>query len=58
MVRNLKDGRVEVYVEGTEQAVAGLYNDLLGGPTYSRVDNIEELVEDVRGEYKSFRIER
>ena len=58
MVRNLQDGRVEVYVEADEIAVKAFYIDLLGGPHYSRVENIEEIVEDALGKYKAFRVER
>ena len=57
MVRNLKDGRVEVYVEGGENSVKNFYSDLLGGPSYSRVDDIEEIVLEPMGKYKSFLIE-
>lgn len=57
MVRNLEDGRVEVYVEGREKAVKAFYVDLLGGPSYSRVEDIEEIVEEPQGEFKSFLIE-
>ena len=58
MVRNLKDGRVEVIVEGSEQAVKNFYTDLLGGPSYSRVEDIEEIVMEPRGEFKAFLVER
>lgn len=58
MIRNLPDGRVEVHVEGSEAAVDAFYKDLLAGPSYSRVEDIEELVIDPTGEYKSFLIER
>lgn len=58
MVKNLPDGRVEVYAEGIEESIKGFYQDLLGGPSYSRVEDIEELVLDPLGEYKSFLIER
>lgn len=58
MVRNLADGRVEVYVEGSERSVKSFYGDLLAGPSWGRVDDIEELVSDPEGEFKSFLIER
>ncbi len=58
MVKNLPDGRVEVYVEGFESSVKNFYQDLLGGPSYSRVEDIEEIVEDPGGQYKAFLVER
>ena len=58
MVRNLEDGRVEAYVEGDEDAVKKFHDDLLSGPNWSRVDDIEEIVLEPEGKYKSFLIER
>jgi acylphosphatase len=58
MARNLPDGRLEVYVEGKEESVRNFYNDLLAGPSFARVEDIEELVLDPLGKYKSFLIER
>ena len=58
MVRNLADGRVEVFVEAEEESVKSFYQDLIAGPSYSRVEDIEELVEDLSGKYKTFLIER
>jgi len=57
-VRNLEDGRVEAYAEGEEPSVKAFYEDLLTGPIYSRVDEIEEIVLDPSGEFASFLIER
>ena len=57
-VQNLKDGRVEVYTEGNEQAVEAFKHDLTAGPTYSQVEHIEELVLEPSGLFSSFRIER
>ncbi|MDQ3801394.1 MAG: acylphosphatase [Acidobacteriota bacterium] len=57
-VRNLEDGRVEALAEGKDEAVEGFKNDLLTGPTYSRVEHIEELVLEPSRLYSSFRIER
>ena len=56
--RILPDGRVEVFVQGKEASVKNFYNDLLAGPVYARVENIEELVIDTSPEYKSFLILR
>lgn len=57
-VKNLEDGRVETYAEGDEQTIKGFYEDLLAGPVYSRVEEIEELVLEPEGLYSAFRIER
>ena len=57
-VRNLEDGRVEALAEGPEKAVEGFKHDLLAGPSYSRVEDIEETVLEPSGLYPSFRIER
>ncbi|MEJ7622806.1 MAG: acylphosphatase [Pyrinomonadaceae bacterium] len=57
-VKNLKDGRVEVVVEGSERAVHEFLRDLAAGPHHSRVGTIEELVIEPSGLYPSFRIER
>lgn len=57
-VRNLEDGRVEALAEGKAEAVEGFKNDLLTGPTYSKVEHIEELVLEPSKLYSSFRIER
>lgn len=57
-VKNLPDGRVEAYAEGAEEAVKSFYEDLLTGPVFARVEEIEELVADPSGAYASFRIER
>lgn len=57
-IRNLEDGRVEAYVEGSERSVNGFRLDLAAGPINSRVSQIEELVQDPNGLYSNFRIER
>jgi acylphosphatase len=57
-VRNLPDGRVEAYAEGAEQAMKSFYEDLLTGPVFARVEEIEELVADPSGAYSSFMIEK
>lgn len=57
-VRNLKDGRVEAYAEGSEGAVKDFHEDLLTGPKFSEVQEVEEIVSDAAGEYSSFLIER
>ena len=57
-VRNLDDGRVEVWAEGSERAVNEFRLDLAAGPTYSRVSAVEELVIEPSGAYSTFRIEK
>lgn len=57
-VTNLEDGRVETYVEGTEESIKFFYEDLLTGPVYSRIEEIEEIVLEPEGLYSAFRIER
>jgi acylphosphatase len=57
-VRNLPDGRVEVYVEGSERAVDEFRQDLAAGPVYSQVNGVEEIVLEPTGRYSTFRIER
>ncbi len=57
-VTNLEDGRVEAFAEGEEAAVKAFHEDLLTGPTYSRVEQIEEIVLDPEKQYPNFRIER
>ena len=57
-VRNLKDGRVEALAEGDAKAVEDFKHELLTGPTYSNVEDIEETVLEPGNLYSSFRIER
>jgi len=57
-VKNLKDGRVELFAEGEEDAVKAFHEDLLTGPSYSRVDEVEEIVLDSNGSFSTFIIER
>jgi acylphosphatase len=57
-VRNLPDGRVESLAEGDAIAVEEFKHDLTAGPTYSKVEHIEEIVLEPNNLYSSFRIER
>jgi acylphosphatase len=57
-VRNLPDGRVETFAQGSEKVVEDFKHDLTAGPKFSKVDEIEELVIDPDPRYSSFRIER
>jgi acylphosphatase len=53
-VRNLPDGRVEVYAEGKEDALKELLNYLRKGPVLARVDRVEYEFVEPRGEYEDF----
>jgi acylphosphatase len=57
-VRNLEDGRVEAFAEGAERAVEAFKHDLTAGPTYSSVEDVEEIVLEPNRAYSTFRIER
>ena len=57
-VRNLLDGRVEALAEGDDKSVEAFKHDLTAGPTYSNVEQIEEIVLEPTGLYSSFRIEK
>jgi acylphosphatase len=57
-VRNLDDGRVEALAQGSERAVEAFKHDLTAGPTYSSVEDIEEIVLEPNRTYSAFRIER
>ncbi len=57
-VRNLKDGRVEALAEGDANSVEGFKYELLAGPTYSKVEELEEIVIEPSNLYTSFRIEK
>ncbi len=57
-VRNLPDGRVETFAQGSESQVNGFRDDIATGPRFSKVDEIEEIVEEIDLAYGTFRIER
>jgi acylphosphatase len=57
-VKNLPDGRVEVWAEGSAKAVNEFRMDLAAGPAYSNVTGVEEIVVEPTGTYSAFRIER
>ena len=56
-VKNLDDGRVEVLAEGPARNVEAFKHELLTGPRFSSVDQIEEINLDPTGSYSFFRIE-
>jgi acylphosphatase len=55
-VRNLPKGGVEAILEGDDERVKQVLNDLNRGPPYSRVENVDILIEDYNGEFTSFEI--
>ncbi|MBX7062587.1 MAG: acylphosphatase [Pyrinomonadaceae bacterium] len=57
-IRNLDDGRVEAFVEGSERAVLAFKEDIAAGPPFSNVEMLEEIVEEPTGEFGAFMIER
>ena len=57
-VRNLPDGSVEALALGSERMVEEFKHDLAAGPTYSKVEDLEELVLEPTMEYSTFRVER
>ena len=57
-VRNLEDGRVETIAEGDAKAVQAFLEDLTAGPSYSKVEDVEETVLEPTGTFASFLIER
>jgi acylphosphatase len=57
-VKNRKDGKVEAYAEGKSEAVEAFKSDILVGPIYAKVIDLEETVLDVTNTYSSFRVEK
>jgi len=50
VARNLPDGSVEVIAQGAPEAVATLLQWLARGPSMARVDGVEEIESQRRGE--------
>lgn len=57
-VRNCPDGTVEAVAEGSASDVEEFKKDLVTGPQWSRVEQVEEISLELTGLYASFRIER
>jgi len=55
-VRNLPDGRVEAVFEGDEDAVKKIIDWCHVGPPAARVDDVEVIWEEYKGEFDSFSI--
>lgn len=54
-VRNLEDGRVEVFAEGDQENVEKIIELCKKGPRHARVDNIEIKEEKIQ-EFKEFKV--
>lgn len=57
-VRNCPEGMVEALAEGAANDVEEFKKDLVTGPQWSRVEQVEEISLEPTGLYASFRIER
>ena len=55
-VRNLYDGRVEALFEGDKGKIEQAIKDCYMGPSGARVDNVEVMWEDYKGDLKVFEI--
>jgi len=53
-VRNLPDGRVEVYAEGEEEKLKELLAELHKGPFFARVREVNYQFTEPRGDYEDF----
>ncbi len=54
-VRNLEDGRVEVFIEGNLENVDKMIELCQKGPKHSKIDNIETKEEKVQ-DFKEFKV--
>ena len=57
-VKNLENGDVEAFAEGPAESVEGFKHDLVTGPAFATVENVEEINVEPNGLYSTFRIER
>jgi acylphosphatase len=57
-IRNLPDGRVEAFAQGSERSVEAFKQDLTAGPRFSQVSEVEETVLEPAKDFSTFRIER
>lgn len=55
-VKNLLDGRVEAVIEGEDLCVNKMIQWCEVGPKYARVDKVEVINEQYKGEFKDFLI--
>lgn len=57
-VRNCPDGSVEALAEGPASSVEEFKHDLVTGPQWAVVEQVEEINLDPTGKYSNFRIDR
>jgi acylphosphatase len=57
-VRNEPDGSVEVLAEGPASNVEAFKNELVAGPEWATVEQLEEINVEPTGSYKAFIVER
>lgn len=57
-VRNCPDGTVEAVAEGSPNDVEEFKKDLVTGPQWASVGQVEEITLEPTGQYSSFGIER
>ena len=57
-VRNLPDGKVEVWIEGEADAVRKLEHAVARGPRHARVTEVERRQETPTGRFRAFGVER
>ncbi|MDO8264834.1 MAG: acylphosphatase [Candidatus Parcubacteria bacterium] len=57
-VRNLPDGRLEAVLEGEKEKLKKMAEWTKKGPVLARVEKIEMIWEDYKGEFKDFKIKR
>jgi len=55
-VKNLKDGRVEIVVEGEEKKTGKLIKWVKRGPAFAKVEKIQIIEEQYKREFKKFDI--
>lgn len=55
-VKNLSDGRVEAVFSGSKEQVEKILGQVKEGPSFAKVDDIEVMDENYKGEYSSFEV--
>lgn len=56
-VKNLVDGRVEVFAEGSTSQLEAYLAELRKGPAFSRVEDVDVMWNEYQGKYDRFYIE-
>jgi len=56
-IRNLEDGRVEVFIEGDQEKVENVINICKRGPKHANIRNVEEIPQSFQ-DFKEFKILR